>query len=248
MLGRPVADAGAAGSRGWALDRAYDEQAMTIASLAQQWSVAPAGFKISITNEADQLLVGASEPTYGRFLSPQVLGDGAQIDLASSNEPLLEPELVMRVVERVDPSMGAVELAARVEIAAGLEIPMSRLGRWWPDGQLPRLTLGDLVADNSAAGVLVHGGQWWHLTAPQVRSIEVVVEGPGTTVAGAATRVLGDPLRALAWIVAALAGRGESLDIGSVVSTGTFTPPVRIVRGCYAARFTLVGSVGVEIV
>jgi len=64
------------------------------------------------------------------------------------------------------------------------------------------------------------------------------------TAAGAA--VMGHPAAAVAWLVNALAARGERLCAGSIVLTGGLTAPVALGRGgAVTAEFDGLGSVEV---
>ncbi|MCE3550864.1 hypothetical protein LWC33_05265 [Pseudonocardia sp. RS11V-5] len=217
---------------------AYAVQRECVTELCATWGARPRGYKISVTGKADQERIGATEPTFGRLTDRHLLPSGAVIPLDLANQPLLEPELVLRTSADLGPQAGPDEIHAVVEIAAALEIPVCRFVDWWPEGQLPRLTLMGLIADNSVAGFVVLGTRWSRLPRERVRQVTATVDTPdGDVVHGHASAVLGDPLAALSWLVGALARTGEILPAGSLVSSGTLAAPTRAVPGTYRARF-----------
>lgn len=220
------------------LEDAYALQRDTVAALCDTWGAVPAGFKISITARADQERMCAAEPAFGRLTDRHLLNTGASVELLRANGPLLEPELAMRTRVDLDGSTEIDDLYAAVEVAPALEMPISRFSDWWPEGQPPRLTLPSMIADNAMAGYLVVGDNWTSLPHSAFAEVSAQVVTPsGDILRGHASNVVGGPLHMLAWLVEALDRRGESLPAGSVVSTGTFTPPIRVRPGNYDANF-----------
>ena len=71
-------------------------------------------------------------------------------------------------------------------------------------------------------------------------------DGPGERYVGHGKNVLGDPLKALAWLANELRGLGITLRAGQVVTTGTCHPPLAILPGDFcAADFGVLGKVSV---
>lgn len=229
-----------------AVEQAYRLQYEVVDTLVRQWGVARAGFKISCTGAADRALIGALEPTYGTLTNAHLLDSGASIDLAGTNQPLVEPELVFRLIREPAPDATFEELADSVEVAAGLEVPICRFRNWWPEGAMPNLTLGGLIADNAVAGFVVVGPRWVRLTAAEIDAMAVELCAPdGRVSRGHATNVLGSPLAALSWLMGATRRLGVGIPAGSMVSSGTLTNPIRAVQGTFTATYPLVGDVTV---
>ena len=68
-----------------------------------------------------------------------------------------------------------------------------------------------------------------------------------STAAGAA--VLGDPAKAVAWMVRKLAARGRGLYAGQIVMAGALTEAVTVSRGdVVSARFDRLGDVTLNVV
>jgi 2-keto-4-pentenoate hydratase len=234
------------GLNGLSLAQAYRLQAGVVRALMARWAVQHAGFKISCTGTADRALIGADEPTYGMLTDVHLLESGASIDLNGANAPLVEPELLLRLTREPATDASRDELADSVEVAAGLEVPISRFRHWWPEGAMPNLTLGGLVGDNSVAGFVVAGQNWTRLSASEIDSMTVELRTPdGQSARGRAGNVFGSPLAALSWLLGATRRHGVPVPSGAVVASGTFTSPVRARRGTYVADYSMAGAVSV---
>lgn len=200
------------------------------------------GYKLSMTNAADQAIVGAHAPAVGRLFDESVLPSGTTLDLQLANAPALEPEVVFRTRLPLDSGMSDEELADAIELAAGIEVPVSRVLDWWPMGGAPRMTLSSAVADNAVAGCVVVGSSWSTLTPTEIAGIGVtVLAADGGQAKGVAERVMGSPLNSLRWLIDVLAVQGEAIPEGMVVSSGTLMPPQRVQAGRYVADFDLLG-------
>lgn len=218
---------------------AYAGQHQAVQALVDHAGTRLAGFKISMTNAADQVAVRASEPAYGH-LTPLHLAQGEdQIVLESANYPLVEPELVIRANHSIDSSLDAAQIAEACDVAAGLEIPICRLKGWWPLGDVPKLTLSDFILDNAGAGRVVHGATFLPAASLDLAAVTVRLTSPdGVEHHGQGARVLGNPLNAIHWLATALARRGATIPAGALISSGTFMPPIRAVPGVFHAAFS----------
>lgn len=197
------------------------------------------GYKLSLTNPGDQARVGVDEPTFGTLTNQHLVMNGSLIPACLANDPLLEPEIMVRTKCELPLNADRQFIASNVEIAAGFEIPISRFAGWWPRGQSLRLTASSLVADNSVAGFVVTGETWISPVYESIDEIAVRVEGPNGDVAmGAASAVMGSPLNAVMWLIQRLAEQGEELPSGTLISSGTLTTPIRPSLGKYVAHFS----------
>lgn len=221
------------------LTEAYDGQHHAVQALIEARGTRLSGFKISMTNAADQVAVRAQEPAYGH-LTPLHLALGKDsILLETANFPLVEPELVFRTRSAIDATFTPDRIAAACDVAAGLEIPICRLQGWWPLGDVPKLTLSDFILDNAGAGRVVHGAHFVPADTLDLPAVGVRLTTPeGIEHKGTGARVLENPLNALHWLAVALARRGESIPAGAYVSSGTFMPPIRAVPGLFRAEFS----------
>lgn len=221
------------------LPEAYAEQHDFVRTFVDDAGTRLAGFKISMTNAADQVAVRASEPAYGHLTALHLAEGEDRILLESANYPLVEPELVIRANRDIDAGFGTEEIADACDVAAGLEIPICRLLGWWPLGDVPKLSLSDFILDNAGAGRVVHGLDFLPAAALDLPAVSVRLTAPdGTLHVGHGLRVLENPLNAMRWLAGALARRGEAIPAGSLVSSGTFMPPIRAVPGLFRAEFS----------
>lgn len=221
------------------LAEAYAGQHRAVQALADHAGTRLAGFKISMTNAADQVAVRASEPAYGHLTPLHLAQDEDHILLESANYPLVEPELVIRANRSIDAGLDAAQIAQACDVAAGLEIPICRLPGWWPLGDVPKLTLSDFILDNAGAGRVVHGAAFLPAASLDLAAVTVQLTTPdGTRHTGQGARVLENPLNAIRWLAAALARRGAAIPAGALISSGTFMPPIRAVPGVFQATFS----------
>lgn len=222
----------------WPVDEVYDVQDRVMARVFTEWGDHLAGYKISVTAAEDQALIDTDEPTYGQFAAGRILASGSTLPLAAQNAMLLEPELVIRPLVDLTSSMGPAELAESVEVTGGLELPTSRFRDWvaGPDGS--PLTVSSLVLDNAVAGYVALGDGWTRLDTATFADISAEIRLDGEPiVSGHSTRVMGSPLTSLAWLIARLGARGQTLTAGTVVSSGTFAPPQLARPGTYTVTF-----------
>lgn len=200
-----------------------------------------AGYKISLVAPEHRANFGASEPTFGRFAAHQFLAGSPTVSLASMHCPLVEPELVFLVEQDLGPAAGADEVRAACRVSAGLEVPESRYQGWFP---VPDQTVGDLVADNSFAGLVVH-------STDSVAAKDLDLAGVSCTLmidgevfgTGQGTAVMGDPVNTVVWLSERLARDGERLRAGQRISAGTFLWPPVARRGVFEAVYDGIGSV-----
>lgn len=239
---RPLLDARAGGPLVEALPGLVDdERAYAVQAEVTRHLGLAAGYKLGFTM-ADPPPTGlAHAPAHGALLADQVRATGAHLPVAG--EPLVECEVVIRTREPLTPDLDVAGLAARVDVAPGIEVPVARFRSWWPVGGAPRITRPEFIADGCLAAHLVVGDAWRPAAGMMLSGVAVTLSCPdGSEVRGTGAAVMGDPIRALAWFVAAA---GE-VPAGHLVATGTLTPAVRAVEGVYAADFAGLGRVEVS--
>ena len=194
------------------------------------------GFKIGLTSAAAQTSFATDEPVSG-FLSAATMSVDGDVALTRLAAPMLEVELAFVLGADLDADVTAREvLEATAAVAPAFEIVNSR----W-DGGARNVAM--LVADNSYAAGAVLGPR----TAPCVtdlRELAVTAFVGENRLDGHAANVMGDPARAVAWLAAHLAMRGERLRSGDIVLSGTLTTPTAVRSGDVAvADFGSLGRV-----
>jgi 2-keto-4-pentenoate hydratase len=181
------------------------------------------GRKVGLVDPRAQRALGTDEPICGRLYRSGVLPEGGGVPASELAGMRLECELAV-VLERelVGPGITGAHVAAAVAgIAPAFEVIEDRL----PDGA----QVADMVADNCAGVGVVLGATLLPLSAVDRPATGVVLEVDGVTVgSGASGAVMGDPLRAVTWMVNRLATVGDGVAAGEVVLTGAMFPPVTL--------------------
>lgn len=220
------------------IDDAYAIQAEIFAMKG----VPAKGYKISMTNEETQSWFNAPEPSYG-ILSDEHFNWG-DLKLSDMNEPLIEVELAFIATEDIDPGMDICEIIKNFDIAPALEIPDSRYKDWFP-----KISLAELVMDNAVAGKVCIGERAAIKDFESLGKIHSILYFNGERVdCGVASEVLGDPLNAIAWIVAKLSARKKTIKKGMVILSGSIMKPGELKTGEYVADFGEVGKISVNVI
>jgi len=218
-------------------DEAYPGQRAVFAAMWGQNRVA--GYKVSLVAQEHRDMFGAGEPTFGRLPAVHIIPGAPDVALCSLRNPLVEPELVFRVVEDIPATATVEQIAASTTVAAGIEVSESRLVRTSPE----KRSLPDMVFDNSAAGRIVHATRWTRSDTMDLAAIDVSLAIDGQAVAsGSGASVLGNPLNAVAWLVEALGRESRTLRAGDRISSGTFTRPEVAREGTFTAEFSGIGT------
>lgn len=211
----------------------------------EQRSAAPLfGWKIAATSRAGQAHIGVAGPLAGRLLAERAFTSGAELVLGPNRMRVAEPEFAFRMAvglpPRTQPYTVDEVLAAAGTLHPALEVPDSRFADYAIVGA------PQLIADNACADRFVLGPP----TDAPWRGLDLAAHRVAATatgrepMAGSGANVLGDPRRALAWLVNELSGLGLALAAGAVVTTGTCMTPVPIAPGDgVTADFGVLGRV-----
>jgi 2-keto-4-pentenoate hydratase len=230
------------------IEAAYELQRQFTALRSARSGHGLAGYKVAFTSPAAQAAVTTGGYHSGRLLADQVMSSGASIRLSERFSPILEVELVIRVVRAFGADATRVEIAESTELAAGLEVPESRFADWF-GGEYPALAVTQVVGDDCLAGLVVVGDAWTPAGSVELSGATAVLRHDGAVVReGSVDLVVPDPLTVIAWLAGQLAERGESLQPGQIVSSGTWTDTIVAEPGTYIAEFSAgLGSVTIDV-
>lgn len=198
------------------------------------------GKKIGLTSKAMQEMFQVAEPDYGHLLDHMLHIDGDMICLDSFLQPKLEFEIAFMLKEDLQgPGVDIVDvLNATDYIAPAFEVIDSRISDW-------KIKFADTVADNGSSARVIIGGNPTPIVEVNLANLGMVVYKNGRyldSAAGAA--VLGNPVRAVAWLANALGNYGISLHKGEIILSGALTAAVPIEDGdTFTADFSHIGSV-----
>ncbi|MFE7077739.1 2-keto-4-pentenoate hydratase [Streptomyces sp. NPDC057620] len=174
------------------------------------------GHKVGLTSPAMQHQFGVDQPDSGALLDDMLLTDGSTLRLGDLMTPRIEAEIAFRLGRDLHgPDVDGCDVHAAVdEVLLALEVIDTRYGDW-------RMTLADSVADNASAAWAVLG-QGVALSAGLDLACEPVTVrvDQQTVVTALSGAVLGNPLRAVAWLARQLSPYGGGLRAGDLVLAG----------------------------
>lgn len=207
------------------VEQAYEIQ---LASVRLR-GLATAGFKVGLTSEEAQRSAGAAAPIAGRLVSADILRSPARVALSREHLRIAEAEVVFEVGCTVSPGdvpMSETDVYHCLRGAyAGMEICNSRLGGS-EDVPLPVI-----VADNSNADRLVIGDPLLDWSPDALADCPVTLTRRGQRpIDGSTRRVLGNPLKAVAWLANWLGSQREGLKAGDLIASGSCTGMTEVAR------------------
>jgi 2-keto-4-pentenoate hydratase len=210
------------GGRPTTLQQAYECQGRLIEGLTSHYGGHVIGYKIACTNAIAQLLLGVSEPFYGRLLSTSTFDSPASLPASRFVMRVIESEFAFRFARDLPPTLRPADrdqiAGALAGVLPGIEIVDSRFNSWTTVGA------PSLIADNAVHGAWVKGAlitDWRNLDLA-AQAVALRVNGR-VAQRGSGRAVLGHPLNALEWLVHRLHERGIALKAGEYVTTGVTT-------------------------
>jgi 2-keto-4-pentenoate hydratase len=206
----------------------------------------PCGAKIGATNAASQAFLGASGPIFGPVFRERVWGSELTL---SVNSTILGAECEFGFVIAKDfPQVtGALERSAFVDLISDCFPAIEIAARRIPLSL--SLTAPSVVADLCFASAVIRGPSISNWRELDLTSIYVTALVDGCAAAeGSGADVLGDPLRALAWLAGERATAGLPLRAGEIIVTGSCTGITRLEPGVrFDARFGGLTQIGFDV-
>lgn len=198
------------------------------------------GYKVGLSNEAMQDMIGVDEPDYGYLLDEMQVFESTPIKFSNYLYPRVEAEVGFILANDL-PGAGCTEedvLAATAAFAPAIELVDSRIINW-------QIKLCDTIADNASSAGWVLGAARVSPKDVDIRNIDTVLTNHGEVVAeGRSDVVLGNPVTAVAWLARKAEGFGVRLKAGDIVLPGSCTRPIDASAGSdFVADFTGLGSV-----
>jgi 2-keto-4-pentenoate hydratase len=201
------------------LDFAYAVQDRLVTHWRDAGQGPVVGWKVGLTSGRMQAMAGISQPVAGAILARRSLASGVVLPRADYVHLGLEAELAVSVGEafcETEPVEPAQALARLENVTAAFEIVDDR------DADYGRLDAASLIADNSWNLGVVFGSP-----AP-ARALGHLVGRRGVLTVNGEPRdqgmsedAGGDPLNIVAWVAAHLARRGQPLQPGQWIMTGS---------------------------
>jgi 2-oxo-hept-3-ene-1,7-dioate hydratase/2-keto-4-pentenoate hydratase len=177
------------------------------------------GYKIGLTSIAVQEMLGATEPGCSAMLDHMFIAEDSELAVDGLTDPLVEVELafVMKdVLKGPDVSIDDVIHATDFVLPA-IEIVDFRVAR------APGMDVRDNIADLAAFGRVVLGRNAVYLHDIDVQNVgaSLLINGEVKD-EGISSAVLGNPLKAVAWLANRLSGFNVALKPGDVILSGSF--------------------------
>lgn len=218
---------------------AYAVQTELLKKLTALHDTEIAGYKISMTSEETQAIANTHEPAYGTLLSTNIVHSGETLKLDNLFSPLIEPEIMFVLTDDLSIDADEKEIVEKSRVCAGIEIPDARYIDWFPN-----FSLADLLADNTATGLVVLSEEIEPLAIEAFENIQMALYHNDEKISeGISSAVLGNPVSAVAWLVKKLGQQSKRLKKGMVISSGTFISPLPANVGTYRVTYTNVGEV-----
>lgn len=205
------------------------------------------GIKLGGTTTTALSALGLDSPFTGPLLSARHHASPARVARNDFNVCVIEAEIAVRLGRDIAPRTSVPspeELLDAIDaMYPSIEIADSRLVNW------AKASAREIVTDLGYAGAWVQGEacEAWRTLDPAAIAVSLSCDGEVVR-NGSGSLVLGNPLHALGLAVAALGRRGLGLKAGTLVSTGSCTPPWPIPGGGHiVADFGTLGQVTLEL-
>lgn len=198
------------------------------------------GYKVGLTSEPMQRMIGVDSPDYGPVLASTLYRDGDTVSLGRFIAPRVEGEIVFVLGEQLaGPGVTLTQARAAIGGAvAGIEIVDSRIADW-------RIQLADTVADLASNGAAAVSSRIVALGDTDTRLVGMTLTRNGELLdTGAGAAALGDPVAVVAWLANVLGENGIALEAGHLVMTGALHAAVPMSPGdVFRAEFDRLGPV-----
>ncbi|HXY67376.1 MAG TPA: 2-keto-4-pentenoate hydratase [Mycobacterium sp.] len=198
------------------------------------------GHKVGLSSLAMQQMMGVDEPDYGHLLNDMQVFENKPVTAANYLYPRVEVEVGFILAHDL-PGANCTEddvLKATEAFVPSIELIDTRITDW-------KIALCDTIADNaSSAGFVLGSGR----VAPadiDITAIDAVLTRNGEVVAkGRSDAVLGNPVKAVAWLSRKVESFGVRLRAGDIVLPGSCTRAIDARPGDdFVAEFAGLGSV-----
>lgn len=190
----------------------------------------PVGWRVAFGSEAGREAMGVETPMLARLLDTMVLDHAARVDRAFGAEPLAEADLIAVV--------GSAEIMAaetREQVLESLDsvrpfvaFTDTMLAEGEEASPLAIMALnGGVRAGVAGEPIRVEATDDWEealgrmTVRIETETGDILADYPGMA-------AMGHPLDAVLWLVEELAARGETLQVGDLLSIGGFGAPVAL--------------------
>lgn len=200
-----------------------------------------AGYKAIFTKKEVMDKFGAKSPASGvLFKAGRYIG--SPIIAADTDGLTLEPEIGFRLVRPITAKIASVE---DLKGYVGAVFPAIEIPRVNYAGKNPNYS--DLICGNGGSYKFITGS-YLPIDRVGLGSVRVEVDRDGKPyVKGTSESAMGDPWKALLWLVNDVVSRGGKLTEGDILLTGAMAPGAPATVGKYSADFGELGKITFQI-
>ena len=179
-----------------------------------------AGYKIAVTSQVIQELVGISHPCLGMIRSGSVQTSPANLPESAFQNVAIECEIAFTLKSDLDVARGTQHRASVITLIESCHPAFEVLDDRHAD--YSKMDALSLIADNCWCAGAVLGPAITDWQSLELDQLTGTLEINGKAVGRGVTRdALGHPLEGLAWIANTLAEQGKKLEAGMTVITGS---------------------------
>ncbi len=198
---------------------AYDIQRAFVERMAGRGRPA-FGWKIALTAETMQQMVGMDRPVCGTIVAPRLDDSGVDLKASDYGRLAIECEVALYLGQDLKPKGSPYtveEVAQAVDAcAAAFEVADDR------NADYTRLEAMTMIADNAWNAGMVLGAVHTNIDYVRLAEAEAVLEIDGVEVGrGVGADALGHPFNGLLFLANELTGLGRTLSAGDWILTGT---------------------------
>lgn len=193
------------------------------------------GYKIGLASTVLQEAYQTDHATYGGMTDRNVL---STLSLPDFIGPALEFEVIFLVDETINATDDLETIMNKCRVAPGFELPDGRFHHWFGG-----ISLNTFIADASVTGAVCIG-EPVKASYDDIDNIFGKVTFNGQDYKeGYTEKVLGHPANPVKWLAEALEAKGDKLEAGQFVASGSINTPSPIEPGEYVGTFENIGSV-----
>lgn len=220
-------------------DEAYQIQLRTIDYKVKQGAKI-VGKKIGLTSKAMQEMLGVDIPDYGHLLDNMIYKEEEAVSISQFIQPRVEFEIGFVLKEKLQgPGVTDEDVIRATDyVVPAIEIIDSRIHDW-------KFKFEDTVADNgSSAGAILGEGRK-ALNEIDLPKVKMDVYKNNEQIDSAyGSAVLGNPIKAVAWLANEVGAYDITLNPGEIILAGALAKAVPIEAGdSFKADFENLGTV-----
>ena len=206
------------------------------------------GWKVGATSQEAQRVLDIEEPATAPMFAPTSFQSPADVAVFPGQSASVESEFAFRFARDLPKRATPYSLDEVIDAVDALLPAIEIVGGRF-EGGFGRLGPIRLIADMVAHTAFVSGEETTNWRGIDLRTHSITLFRNGERVGeGTGSRVLGDPLLVLHWTANHLLNRGESIEAGQIVTTGTCTGITPVAEDdVFIADFGALGKVEVKI-